>query len=168
MGIPLQRKIKPYPQKKESLNINPLPSYPADILEQWNCYLVLFNNHINPARLKHGQANHIDKSFAFSHWIFFARTYVFTNYQATHSPTYQSFAFSHWIFFARTYVFTNYQATHSPTYQRIVGACVLVVSYPGNQGSHTVAGKSFLHLVIIWVHGFHEVANCCFATISPS
>ena len=36
------------------LNINPLPSYPADILEQWNCYLVLFNNHINPAILKHG------------------------------------------------------------------------------------------------------------------
>ena len=36
------------------LNINPLPAYPADILEQWNCYLVLFNNHINPAILKHG------------------------------------------------------------------------------------------------------------------
>ncbi len=54
LGIPLQRKIKVYPQKKESLNINPLPSYPADILEQWNCYLVLFNNHINPAILKHG------------------------------------------------------------------------------------------------------------------
>ena len=36
------------------LNINPLPSYPADILEQWNYYLVLFNNHINPAILKHG------------------------------------------------------------------------------------------------------------------
>ena len=27
LGIPLQRKIKVYPQKKESLNINP-PSYP--------------------------------------------------------------------------------------------------------------------------------------------
>ena len=81
------------------------------------------------------------------------------NGQASHIHT--SFAFSHWIFFARTYVFTNYQATHSPTYQRMVGACVLVVSYSGNKGSYNVAGKSFLYLVIIQVHRFHEVANCC-------
>ena len=33
------------------LNINPLPSYPADILEQWNCYLGSFNNYNDDIRI---------------------------------------------------------------------------------------------------------------------
>ena len=63
---------------------------------------------------------------------------------------------------------TNHQVTYCPTYWRMVGTCVLVVSYPGNKGSYNVAGKTFLYLVIICVHRFHEAANCCFATISTS
>ena len=49
---------------------------------------------------------------------------------------------------------TNHQVTYCPTYWRMVGTCVLMVSYPGNKGSYNVAGKSFLYLVIILVHGF--------------
>ena len=47
------------------------------------------------------------------------------------------------------FVITNHLSTYGPTYSRIVGACVLMVSYPCNQGRYTVAGKSFLYLVII-------------------
>lgn len=81
------------------------------------------------------------------------------NGQANHVRT--SLAVSYWTFNTRTMIFTNHQPTYSPTYQRMVGACVLVVSYSGNKGSYNVAGKSFLYLVIIQVHRFHEVANCC-------
>ena len=50
----------------------------------------------------------------------------------------------------------------------MVGAGVLMVSYPGNKGSYNVAGKSFLYLVIILVHGFMKSLTVAIATISAS
>ena len=44
LGISLQRKIKVYPQKKESLNINPPAPHRADVLVGWRCYLGAFFN----------------------------------------------------------------------------------------------------------------------------
>ena len=32
-----------------------------------------------------------------------------------------------------------------------------MVSYPGNKGSYNVAGKSFLYLVMIFVHSFMKL-----------
>ena len=63
---------------------------------------------------------------------------------------------------------TNHQVTYCPTYWRMVGTCVLMVSYPGNKGSYNVAGKSFLYLVIILVHSFMKSLTVAIATISAS
>ena len=51
LGISLQRKIKVYPQKKESLNINPPMSHHADVSVRWNCYLGSFNNYNDDIRI---------------------------------------------------------------------------------------------------------------------
>ena len=51
LGIPLQRKIKVYPQKKESLNINPPVSHHADVWVRWSCYLGSFNNYNDDIRI---------------------------------------------------------------------------------------------------------------------
>ena len=48
---------------------------------------------------------------------------------------------------------TNHQVTYCPTYWRMVGTCVLMVSYPGNKGSYNVAGISLVYLVFFFIQG---------------
>ena len=49
---------------------------------------------------------------------------------------------------------TNHQVTYCPTYWRMVGTCVLVVSYPCNQDNYTVAGASLVYLSSFFIQGF--------------